>query len=92
MGALLSPAIGTIFWSSIAFVVVLLLLKKMAWGPILTALSEREASISEALNAAEKARQEMSSLQSDNERLLQDARVERDRLVQEGHVSRHDQR
>lgn len=83
MGALLLPALGTIFWSTIAFVVVLLLLRKMAWGPILQALQDRERSIDEALNAAEKARTEMASLQADNERLLQEARSERERLLQE---------
>jgi F-type H+-transporting ATPase subunit b len=83
MGALLTPALGTIFWSTIAFLVVMLLLRKMAWGPILTALKEREQSIEDSLRAADKARLEMSSLQADNERLLQEARIERDRLLQE---------
>jgi F-type H+-transporting ATPase subunit b len=63
--------------------VVLFLLRKMAWGPILTALKEREESIASALNEADKARLEMSSLQADNERLLQEARVERDSMLRE---------
>lgn len=81
MDALLTPAFGTVVWSTIAFLVVLFLLRKMAWGPILTALKEREESIASALNEADKARLEMSSLQADNERLLQEARVERDSML-----------
>ena len=83
MDALLTPAFGTVVWSTIAFLVVLFLLRKMAWGPILTALKEREESIATALNEADKARSEMSALQADNERLLQEARAERDSMMRE---------
>jgi F-type H+-transporting ATPase subunit b len=62
MGALLSPALGTVIWASIAFIAVLLLLRRLAWGPILQALNDREESIASALNEAEKARKEMASL------------------------------
>lgn len=83
MDALLTPAFGTVVWSTIAFLVVLFLLRNMAWGPILTALKEREESIATALNEADKARSEMSALQADNERLLQEARAERDSMLRE---------
>ena len=83
MEALLTPAFGTVVWSTIAFLVVMFLLRKMAWGPILTALKEREESIATALNEADKARSEMSALQADNERLLQEARAERDSMLRE---------
>jgi len=83
MEALLTPALGTVVWSTIAFLVVMFLLRKMAWGPILTALKEREESIATALNEADKARSEMSALQADNERLLQEARAERDGMLRE---------
>ncbi|MGB1942388.1 MAG: F0F1 ATP synthase subunit B [Flavobacteriales bacterium] len=83
MDALLTPAFGTVVWSTIAFLVVLFLLRKMAWGPILTALKEREESTATALNEADKARSEMSALQADNERLLQEARAERDGMLRE---------
>ena len=83
MDALLTPAFGTVVWSTIAFLVVLFLLRKMAWGPILTALKEREESIATALNEADKARSEMSALQANNERLLQEARAERDGMLRE---------
>ena len=80
MEALLTPAFGTVVWSTIAFLVVMFLLRKMAWGPILSALKEREESIATALNEADKARSEMSALQADNDRLLQEARAERDAM------------
>ena len=83
MDALLTPAFGTVVWSTIAFLVVMFLLRKMAWGPILAALKEREESIATALNEADKARSEMSALQADNERLLQEARAERDGMLRE---------
>jgi len=83
MEALLTPAFGTVVWATIAFLVVMFLLRKMAWGPILTALKEREESIATALNEADKARSEMSALQADNERLLQEARAERDSMLRE---------
>lgn len=83
MGALLTPAFGTVIWATVAFLVVLFLLRKFAWGPILTALQEREKGIAEALGAADRARQEMAALNSENERLLQEARAERDRMLRE---------
>ena len=83
MEALLTPAFGTVVWATIAFLVVMFLLRKMAWGPILTALKEREESIAGALSQADKARAEMASLQADNERLLQQARAERDSMLRE---------
>ena len=83
MEALLTPAFGTVVWSTIAFLVVMFLLRKMAWGPILTALNEREESIATALNEADKARSEMTALQADNDRLLQEARAERDAMLRE---------
>jgi len=84
MDALLSPALGTIIWASIAFIIVLILLRKMAWGPILKGLKEREESIAGSLNEAERARQEFANLKADNEQLLQDARNERDAILKEG--------
>jgi F-type H+-transporting ATPase subunit b len=83
MGALLTPAFGTVIWATVAFLVVLFLLRKFAWGPILTALQERERGIAEALGAADRARTEMAALNSENERLLQEARAERDRMLRE---------
>jgi F-type H+-transporting ATPase subunit b len=83
MGALLTPALGTVVWASIAFLVVLFVLRRFAWGPILAALIEREESIAGALNEAEKVRKEMEELAASNENQLKEARAERDRMLRE---------
>ncbi len=83
MDALLTPALGTLVWATIAFLAVLFLLKRFAWGPILGALNDREQRINEALGAAERARQEMEVLHADNERLLREARAQRDVILKD---------
>ena len=83
MDGLLSVSYGTVFWATVAFLVVAFLLKKMAWGPILKSLEERSQGIENALSEAERARQEMSKLQAGNEQLLREARDERDRILVE---------
>ena len=65
------------------FVLLLLLLRKYAWKPILNAVNEREEGIKDALAAAEKAKLEMQNLQADNEKLLQEARAEREKMIKE---------
>lgn len=80
---LVSPDYGTIFWMVLGFSVVFFILRRFAWGPILNMLKEREQSIEKALQAADEARQEMSKLKSTQEGLLQDARLERDKLMEE---------
>ena len=67
----------------LGFSVVFFILRRFAWGPILNMLKEREQSIEKALQAADEARQEMSKLKSTQEGLLQDARLERDKLMEE---------
>ncbi len=83
MDALLNPAFGSVVWATVSFLVVLLLLRKMAWGPILQGLKDREEEIEGALNAAKEARAEIQNLQSDNARLLQEARAERDGMLRD---------
>lgn len=80
---LVTPSIGLIFWTTLAFVVLLILLRKFAWKPILSAVNTREESIKNAMNAAEEAKKEMANLTSTNERLLNEAREERDSLMKE---------
>lgn len=80
---LVTPAIGLVFWMVVSFGIVFLLLKKYAWKPILNMLKERETSIQDALDAAQRAKQEMANLKSDNERILMEARNERDVLLKE---------
>lgn len=80
---LLTPGTGLIIWQLIVFLLLLLLLSKLAWKPIISSLKEREASIQSALDTAEKARIEMSQLRADNEKLLKEAREERERILRE---------
>lgn len=72
-----------IFWTTIIFFVFFILLRKFAWKPILGAVKGREESINNALASAEAARKEMQNLTADNERILQEARMERDALLKE---------
>lgn len=78
---LIQPGLGLIFWMTISFGAVVFILGKYAWKPILKGLKEREASIDEALHAADKAREEMKQLHFDNEKLLREAKNERDAIL-----------
>lgn len=80
---LIMPSFGLIFWMTLTFVIVFVLLRKMAWKPILKALTERENYIKDALNSAEKAKEEMALLQAGNEKILMEARSEREKLIKE---------
>lgn len=80
---LVSPGIGPIFWMTISFGILLWILAKYAWKPIMKALNERETSIDEALNAAKTAKQEMEQLKFSNEELLKEAKEERDSLLKD---------
>lgn len=78
---LILPSSGLIFWQLIAFLALLFILIKFAWKPMLAALEERESSINNALKSAEQARNDVANLKADNERLLQEARLERDNIL-----------
>ncbi|AXT51924.1 F0F1 ATP synthase subunit B [Aquimarina sp. BL5] len=80
---LITPAIGLLFWVTIAFLALVIILRKFAWKPILGAVKEREEGIKTALESAEAARKEMQNLQADNERILNEALAERDGMLKE---------
>jgi F-type H+-transporting ATPase subunit b len=80
---LVTPAIGLIFWTTVVFLLLVILLRKVAWKPILNAVDERNNSIKESLLAAEKARNEMSELTSNNEKIIAKAKADRDVLLKE---------
>jgi F-type H+-transporting ATPase subunit b len=85
---LVMPDPGLLIWMSITFLTVLFLMKKFAWKPILTSIKNREESIENALKAAEKAKAEMQTLQANNERILAEARNERDAMLKEAREMR----
>jgi F-type H+-transporting ATPase subunit b len=80
---LITPEFGLIFWQLVIFLIVLFLLAKFAWKPILLSLKEREDSIDNALRMADQAKLEMQQLKAGNEKLLTEARMERDKMMQE---------
>ncbi|GAB4249909.1 MAG: F0F1 ATP synthase subunit B [Vicingaceae bacterium] len=86
---LLTPAIGLTFWTGLIFLILLFLLSKYAWKPILKAVNEREESIEKSLQAAEKAKEEMAALKADNEKLLNQAREERDLILKEAREAKN---
>lgn len=80
---LITPELGLIFWTTLSFLILLFILRKFAWKPILGAVNSREEGIKDALAAAEKARREMENLHADNERILKEARLERETMLKE---------
>tara|TARA_B100000575_G_C22844691_1_gene494803 strand:+ start:141 stop:641 length:501 start_codon:yes stop_codon:yes gene_type:complete len=76
-------SLGLFFWQTLLFVVLVVFLKKYAWKPILSAVEDREEGIKDALASAVKAKAEMESLNADNERVLLEAKQERDKLLKE---------
>lgn len=80
---LVMPDTGLLIWMMITFLIVLILLRKFAWKPILKMIKEREDSIDSALKSAENAKLEMLALKSDNEKILAQARNERDTMMKD---------
>ncbi|MDR1864438.1 MAG: F0F1 ATP synthase subunit B [Bacteroidales bacterium] len=80
---LVKPDIGLLFWMLVSFLIVLFLLKKFAWKPILNMLHAREESIEQALKSADRAREEMHKMRADNEKILNEARAEREKIFKE---------
>ena len=80
---LIIPSEGLLFWTTLVFVILLVILKKFAWKPILSAVDERNQSIKNSLAQAEKARNEMSELTANNEKIIAQAKVDRDVILKE---------
>lgn len=80
---LVTPEVGLIFWTALSFFILLFILGKFAWKPILAAVNEREQSIETALSRAEAVKAEMARLTNENEALLKQARAERDSILAE---------
>ena len=86
--SLATPAIGTIFWPTLIFLMFFLLLTKFAWKPILNAIKARDEMIKGSLESAEKAREDMKKLQADNEAILHKAREERENILKDAREAR----
>ena len=84
---LVSPGLGVIFWMLVSFGILAFILMKWGWPVILKALDKRERDINDALNSAEKVRQEMAALKSDNEKLLAEAKVQRDEILRNARLT-----
>jgi len=80
---LLTPEPGLLIWTTISFVLLLLLLGKYAWKPILQALRVREESIDFSLKEAEKARHELVNLEKTKKQMMEEARLDRENLLKE---------
>ena len=80
---LLLPALGLLYWTLVAFAIVFFILKKYAWSAILKGLNDREQNIADSIATADKVRQEMAQLKSENEALLATAREERAAMLKE---------
>lgn len=88
MHPLLKPELGLWVWTLLAFLIVLFILKKYAWTPIINSLNEREKSIAESIELAERVKAEMAQLQSENETLLAKAREERADMLRDAKLTR----
>ncbi len=80
---LVNPGIGLVFWFTLAIVILLFLLKKFAWAPILLAVNQRNNTIDKAMAAAEEARAEVAQMKADNERIIKEAKLEKEAILKE---------
>ncbi|RQP12040.1 MAG: ATP synthase F0 subunit B [Chryseobacterium sp.] len=80
---LLIPAEGTLIWTLVVFLLLVLLLTKFAWKPILGAIDQRETNIVDALNQATLARKEVENMKAENDRIIREAKIERDAILKE---------
>ena len=80
---LITPQVGLLFWTVLVFAILVFLLAKFAWKPILNMVEERTKNIEDALNSAENAKKEMAGLKAENEQIMKEARAERDKIVKE---------
>ncbi|MCH8534159.1 MAG: F0F1 ATP synthase subunit B [Flavobacteriaceae bacterium] len=85
---LIKPEFGLFFWQVVVLVILVFLLGKFAWKPILQGIKEREDSINDSINAAEDAKKELMHLQEKNQDMLNEARIERDQMLKEAQAAK----
>ena len=83
---LVKPDIGLLFWMTTCFILLLVLMKKFAWGPILKALNEREQSIQTALDQAQEAQKQISEATSKVAQILEQGKKEKEKLIKETQI------
>lgn len=88
MKELIQPNLGLVVWTSVSFLILMFVLRKYAWKPILNAVEERDQKISQALTAAENARKEVGSLSAERDKLLADIKNERDQILADASKTR----
>jgi len=84
---LITPDLGLVFWTGLTFIILMFILTKFIWKPIMAAVNNRENNIQEALDMAKKTKAEMEKLQTQNANLLKEARVERDEMIKEAKLT-----
>ncbi|WP_299202946.1 F0F1 ATP synthase subunit B [Brumimicrobium sp.] len=84
---LITPDLGLIFWTGLTFIILMFILTKFIWKPIMAAVNKREENIQDALDMAKKTKAEMEKLQTQNANLLKEARVERDEMIKEAKLT-----
>ncbi|PWH85535.1 F0F1 ATP synthase subunit B [Brumimicrobium oceani] len=84
---LITPDLGLVFWTGLTFIILMFILTKFIWKPIMAAVNNREENIQEALDMAKKTKAEMEKLQTQNANLLKEARIERDEMIKEAKVT-----
>ena len=80
---LVLPDIGLVFWNTVAFLGLLVVLGKFAWKPMLKAISDREKGIEDSLAKADKMKADLTAMQNENEALLAKAREERAGMIKD---------
>jgi F-type H+-transporting ATPase subunit b len=80
---LVTPGIGLIFWMTLSFGLVLVILRKFAWRPILSTIKEREAYIAGSIRESKRIQRELAELDATKEKLLVQAREKADELIQQ---------
>lgn len=84
---LITPDLGLVFWTGLTFIILMFILTKFIWKPIMAAVNKREDNIQEALDMAKNTKAEMEKLQTQNANLLKEARIERDEMIKEAKIT-----
>ena len=85
---LVTPDFGLLFWMVLSFAILLFILKKFAWKPVLKMIKEREESIAQQLDAAKAAKEQMEQLNAENEKIMKQARAEREEMLREAKATK----